>query len=64
MQIVAKIYTGHKIVTENETFEVIGSMKMRKGYKYICRKENGQKCTLDREDILQAQREGHTLITA
>jgi hypothetical protein len=64
MQIVARIYVGHKIVTEDETFEVIDNIKKRSGYKYICRRQNGQTCTLDRQDVIQAQKEGHTFVTA
>lgn len=64
MTIVACIYVGHRIVTEDQTFTVIGTLKTRKGYKYICRDAAGRKVSLDRQDVLQAQREGTARVEA
>lgn len=64
MQIVTTIRTGHKIITDADTFEVVGSMKARSGYKYICRTSNGRTVSLGREDVLQAQRDGDARVAA
>lgn len=63
-KIVATIRAGHKINTAGQVFEVLGSMKARSGYKYICRTATGAKVTLDRADVLQAQRDGDATVTA
>jgi hypothetical protein len=65
MQIVATIRPGHRIVTEDRTFEVYGSLKSRSGYKYlVIDTSTKQKLSLGREDVLQAQREGSAMVTA
>lgn len=61
--IVARIHVGHKIITEDNVFEVLGSMSIRKNYKYICKDSSGNKVTLDREDVLQAQRDGDAKVS-
>jgi len=61
--IVAKIYVGHKIIVGAKEFAVIGNMKSRSGYKYICLDDSGKKVSLDREDVLQAQRDGEATVS-
>lgn len=58
INIVTTIRAGHSIVTEGGTFLVKGSQKFRSGQKYICTDSRGRTVSLDREDVLQAQREG------
>lgn len=64
MQIVATIRPGHIIKTEDNEFTVCGSIKLRGRYAYVCRDKAGRKVSLSREDVLQAQREGHTSIVS
>lgn len=64
MTIVTTIRTGHKIKTADDTFEVVGNMKFRSGYKYVCRNSRGQRITLDRDDVIAAQRDGDATVTA
>lgn len=65
MQIVATIRPGHRIVTETQTFEVYGSLKTRSGYKYlVVDAATKRKFSLDRDDVLQAQREGTAKVVA
>ena len=59
MQIVATIRNGHRIVTQDKTYEVYGSLKLRGRYSYLVVDIATQKkASLSREDVLQAQREG------
>ncbi len=62
MTIIAKIYTGYKIKTENDDMKVIGSMKSRSGYKYICHNSKGEKVCVDRNDLLAAQKNGEATV--
>lgn len=62
MQIVATIRTGHIIETADNRFSVIGNMKVRGRYVYVCRDKGGRKVSLGRDDVLQAQREGYTRV--
>lgn len=64
MQIVSTIRAGHTIRTENNAYLVIGTMQMRGRYSYTARDKSGRKVSLNREDILQAQREGAATVTA
>lgn len=63
-QIVRTIRNGYRIKTETDTFVVAGSMKMRSGYKYICKTDDGRTITIDREDILEAQMDGSAIVLA
>lgn len=58
MQIVATIRPGYTIKTEVGNYLVCASQKFRTGYKYICKDATGRKVSIDREDVLQGQREG------
>jgi len=59
MQIVATIRTGHRIVTQDKTYEVYGALKLRGRYLYqVVDVATHKKASLSREDVLQAQREG------
>lgn len=59
MQIVATIRPGHRIVTDSQTFEVYGALKLRGRYLYqVVDVATQKKASLSREDVLQAQREG------
>lgn len=64
MQIVATIRPGHIIKTEDNKFLVQGAMKMRGRYLYLCLDKAGRKVSLSREDVMEAQREGHTTVVA
>jgi len=64
MQIVSTIRAGHTIRTEDNTYLVIGTMQMRGRYSYTARDKSGRKVSLNREDVLQAQREGAATVTA
>jgi hypothetical protein len=64
MQLISTIRNGYRIITESATFEVYGSLKMRSGYKYLVTNiANGRKSSIDRSDLLQAQREGAARVT-
>ena len=62
MTIISTIRAGYRIQTEAGIFTVLGSTKMRSGYKYIVKSADGRKACLDREDVLQAQREGSATV--
>lgn len=62
MNIVSRIYVGHIIVTDDDEYTVTGTMQVRSRYKYIVKNRNGTTLTLDREDILQAQKEGSATV--
>lgn len=62
MQIVTTIRVGYIISTDQGDFEVLGSRKFRSGQKYICKAPSGATVSLDREDVLEAQRDGSAII--
>jgi len=62
--IITTIRPGYIIKTADCAFQVLGSMKMRSGYKYICKTDSGKKVTIDRDDLLEAQRDGSATVCA
>ena len=63
MTIVSTIYAGHIIKTANDTFTVMGSMKLRGRYLYVCNNSAGRRISISRDDVLQAQRDGDAVVT-
>lgn len=63
-QIVSTIRNGYRIKTETDTFVVAGSMKIRGSYKYICKTDDGRTISIDRRDVLEAQRDGSAVVLA
>ena len=63
MQVVDRIYVGHKIIYGADTYEVVGSRKLRGTYFYVVRDRNMQKFSMRREIVLQGQREGEIMVT-
>jgi hypothetical protein len=63
MTIIATIRPGYRITTAAAVFTVAGSMKTRSGYKYICTDAAGRKISIDRADLIQAQRDGDATVT-
>lgn len=64
MQIVATIRAGHIIETTGNRFTVVGNMKVRGRYLYVCADQSGRKVSLGRDDVLQAQRDGDAVVVA
>ena len=63
MTIIATIRAGYTITTDAGTFLVHGSIKARSGQKYVCTDAAGKRVSIDRADLLQAQREGSATVT-
>lgn len=62
---VDRIFIGYKIQTEETTYEVLGNYSIRGKYKYITKDlKNGKQVTIDRDDLIQAQKEGSAKIIA
>lgn len=59
---ITTIRSGYLIKTSDMDLEVVGSMKMRSGYKYICKTKAGKKVSIDRNDLIEAQRDGSATI--
>lgn len=64
MTIVSKIFVGHRIQVASEIYTVSGSLKMRSGYKYVCTTASGKKISIDRLDLIEAQKDGSAKILA
>ncbi len=62
--LITTIRPGYIIKTAQGDFEVTGSMKMRSGYKYICKNKAGKKISIDRADLIDAQKEGSAKVIA
>lgn len=60
--LITTIRPGYIIKTATEEFVVTGSMKMRSGYKYVCKTKAGKKITIDREDLIAAQKDGSAVV--
>ncbi|CAB5228908.1 hypothetical protein UFOVP1545_48 [uncultured Caudovirales phage] len=62
MNIVTTIRRGHVIDTGASKFTVLGTSNIRGRYRYTVEDQSGRRASLGREDVLQAQREGHTRV--
>ena len=61
-QIVTTIRRGHVIDTGEHKFTVLGTSNIRGRYCYTVEDQGGRRVSLGREDVLQAQREGHARV--
>lgn len=59
MQIVSRIFKGHKFTLECAECTVLGTQQMRGKYLYIIRNEStGQKQSISRANMLDWQKDG------
>ena len=62
--LITTIRPGYIIKTAEGDFEVTGAMKMRSGYKYICKNKAGKKISIDRADLIEAQKDGSAKVVS
>lgn len=64
-QVIAKILKGYKVVYENKTYEVLGSLCVRGKTSYVVKDVNGgNKMSFQRETLLKLQAAGKAVVTS
>lgn len=62
MTIISTIRPGYRIQTTDDVYTVGHALKVRSGYKYVCTNKSGRRVSLDRNDVLEAQRDGSAVV--
>ena len=64
MQVVARVFKGHRIQIGGSVFDVLGSRQIRGNYFYILRAQSGEKRSIRRADVIEGQKSGEVRVTA
>ena len=59
---ITTIYKGYTLTVAGKVWVVMGSRKLRKHYFYIVRDVYGHRASIDRDGLMQMQREGTVTI--
>lgn len=64
MKVIARIRTGQRITYDNNSYDVIGTRKLRSVYFYIVRDVNGRTFSMRRDYVLMGQHSGELRVSA